>query len=159
MRRTIVAPTMNVVRSQDRRFNVGMSVCRGAGTILMAGVLAGCFGHMKPTSSYFQNVEAPVLLGPVDRIGGGPALATKKVGGYEGEAVAVLAQSESGGYRTTTDIENNAGMARGAARALEGVDNGDIRVGTLRAWSYGYISLMKSTVYVGGSVVKVGGAP
>ena len=131
---------------------------------LLAMALAGCIGHIKPATATLQGIHNPVLIGPVDRIGGGKPFTTKQVGDYEGQSEALLAHSSStsGGYTTTrtTDITDNTGPIVAAVQALEGKgESADIRLSTIRARSYGYLVVAKSRVYLEGSVVLVGDKP
>ena len=135
-----------------------MNTLRLALGTLVVVTCVGCVGHLKPATASFPGVQAPVLLGPVDRIGGGAPLEKTRVRGFSGEAVASLSQSTSGGYTTTTDITNNAAIVVKAVKALADVANGDIRVSEIRARAWGYISVVKTTVHVSGKVYEVGGA-
>jgi hypothetical protein len=131
---------------------------------LLVMALAGCIGHFKPATGTLQGIHNPVLVGPIDRLGGGKPLATKQVGEYEGQAEALLAQSSStsGGWTTTTttDMTDNTGPVVAAVQALAGKgETADIRLSTIRARSYGYLVFIKSRVYLEGSVVLVGDKP
>jgi hypothetical protein len=136
---------------------------------LLAGALltaAGCFGTIKPVSATFQGMNNPVLLGPVDRIGGAAPTRAHKVGDFEGEASSVFAQNQyhrtSGNitYETTETVNrrDESQIQIDALKALSVVGGqGDIRVTTLRTWARGWPTGTKNTVYVEGDVVEVGG--
>jgi hypothetical protein len=126
---------------------------------MAAPVIGGCIAHLSPATGALPAVDQPVLLGPVDHIGGGPAFATTKVREFDGEAKASFGSSTSGGTTTDVTIINNAELNHDALAALSGTgENADIRVTTLRAWGWGYIVKIKNTVYVAGDVVTVGAA-
>jgi hypothetical protein len=129
----------------------------------MAGLLSGCLGHFQPATAGFEGITQPVMLGSVDRIGGGAPLSFTKKGQFEGESKAIYSRSTStsGNIETTTtrDMTDNLQIALDAYAALQasGPDS-EIRVTTLRPWSKGFMVIMKSTVLVAGDVVTVGGA-
>jgi hypothetical protein len=123
-------------------------------------LLAGCFGSLQPATATYQGVLRPVLLGPVDRIGGGPALPTERIASYEGEASAHFARSETQTHVTESQGFDNLTMVVVAVEKLEKVGpSGDIRITQLRAWARGYISFIKNEVRIQGTVVSVGRAP
>jgi hypothetical protein len=122
----------------------------------------GCLGHFQPAAASFEGISQPVMLGSVDRIGGGAPLPTTKTGDFEGESTAIYSRSTSttGNIETTTtrDMTNNLQITLDAQKALQNAGpDGGIRVTTLRPWSKGFIVIVKSTVVVEGDVVKVGG--
>lgn len=125
----------------------------------VAALLGGCVGHMKPVAAHFDGIQQPMMLGSLDRIGGGAPLPVTKAGEFEGEATAVYAQSSNSTSTTTYDAINNLDIYVDAQKALTTAGPGsEIRITTLRNWSKGFISIVKSTVVVEGDVVKVGGA-
>jgi hypothetical protein len=74
------------------------------------------------------------------------------VGDYEGEASAFVASDD---YSTTIGV-NNASMVEAAVQQLDKAgSDGDLRVTKVRAWAWGYISIIKNTVFIKGSVVAV----
>ena len=127
---------------------------------LVTAALAGCVGYVKPATGILQGIRQPVLLTPVDRLGGGKPLPTREVGHFEGQAEALFTQStsQSGGYQVTTthDSTDNTGLSVGAINALaDKGDKADIRLTTIRARSYGWPTGIKSRVYAEGVVVLV----
>lgn len=131
---------------------------------LLTALSAGCVGYVKPATGILQGIHQPVLLTPVDRLGGGKPLPTRQVGEYEGQAEAFFAQSshQSVNYQVTVthDVTDNTGLAVGALKAL--ADKGpqaDIRLTTVRTRSYGWPTGIKSRVYAEGVVVLVGEKP
>jgi hypothetical protein len=136
---------------------------------LLAGAslaVTGCFGTLQPVSATFQGMNNPVLLGPIDRIGGGSSAPARKVGDFEGEASSVFAQNQyhstSGNisYETTETVSRRdaSQIQVDALKALSVVGGqGEIRVTTLRTWARGWPTGTKNTVYVEGDVVDVGG--
>ena len=124
-------------------------------------LLAGCVAHMSPAVATFDGIVQPMVLGNMDRIGGGAPLAVRTVGEFEGKSDAHFSQtSQTSGNITTTTTEkwaNNLEIYENAATALKlGGPNADIRVTTLRTWALGYICCMHNTVYIQGDVVNVG---
>ena len=125
---------------------------------VVGGLVTGCFGTLQPATASFQGVQQPVLLGPVDRIGGGPALPTRKVSGYSGSASALFARSETSTQVTEVTAFDNLTMVKDAVAKLGPVGaGGDLRVTQVRVWAKGFISFIKNTVRVKGNVVAVGG--
>lgn len=121
-------------------------------------LLAGCFGTLQPATANLKGFDRPVLLGPVDRIGGGARLPTRHVAGYEGEATAHFARSESGGTVTESQGFDNLTMVKKAAGKLDQAGpDGELRVTKVRAWGKGFISVIKNSVLVEGEVVAVEG--
>lgn len=114
--------------------------------------VAGCFGTLQPSTATFEGVNRPVLLGPVDRIGGGSALPTRAVGDYEGEAESFVASDD----HSTTLAEDNASLVHAAVELLDKAGpDGDLRVTKVRAWAWGYIRIIKNKVLIKGNVVAV----
>jgi hypothetical protein len=132
-------------------------------TVLLLAVcspaLAGCFGTFQPATATFETVDKPVLLGPIDRIGGGAALKTHHVSDYEGEAISLSAHSETATTTTDTTVIDNVSMVKEARDKLGNAGpTSDIRVTKLRPWAKGYVSFVKNTVLVEGNVVTIEGA-
>lgn len=122
-------------------------------------LLAGCVAHMSPSTANFSGIKRPMMLGNLDRIGGGAPLPSQKVGEFEGKSVAAFSQTHSGGYETTTNLVNNLDIFVDAGKAMVlGGPLAEIRVTTLRTWAFGYLCCLKNTVYVVGDVVSVRGA-
>lgn len=129
-----------------------------AALAIAGGLVTGCFGTLQPATASFQGVQQPVLLGPVDRIGGGPALSTRRVSSYAGSATALFARSESSTHVTETNAFDNLTMVKVAVAKLDPVGpGGDLRVTQVRVWAKGFISFIKNTVRIKGNVVAVGG--
>ncbi len=124
-------------------------------------LLAGCVAHMSPAVATFQGIDQPMMLGNLDRIGGGAPLTARTVGAFEGKSDAHFSQTKStSGNMTTTTTENfvnNLEIYENAVAALKlGGPTADIRVTTLRTWALGYLCCMHNTVYIQGDVVNVG---
>ena len=124
-------------------------------------LLAGCVGHMSPAVATFHGINQPMMLGSLDRIGGGAPLPVRTVGEFEGKSDAHFSQTSSTtGNMTTTTTENwanNLDIYVNAVAALKlGGPAADIRVTTLRTWALGYLCCMHNTVYIQGDVVNVG---
>lgn len=153
-----------IVHDREKRPRAG-----GApGWLLASGLfaVAGCFGTLQPVSATFQGMNNPVLLGPVDRIGGAAPAPARKVGDFEGQASSVFANNEyhstSGNISyTTTETVSRRDESQIQVDALKALSvaggQGDIRVTTLRTWARGWPTGTKNTVYVEGDVVDVGG--
>ena len=81
------------------------------GTLAVASLLAltGCIGHVVPASGTVAGFKQPVLLGPVDRIGGQQKqpLAMTIVGEYEATSKAAFTQSTqtSGSVQYTVETK------------------------------------------------------
>ena len=124
---------------------------------LAPALLAGCVGHMSPALATFQGIQQPMVLGNVDRIGGGPLRPVRTVGQFEGKSDAHFSQtSQTSGNMTTTTTEkwaNNLDIYVNAVTALKlGGPDADIHVTTLRTWALGYLCCMHNTVYMEGDV-------
>ncbi len=124
-------------------------------------LLAGCIAHMSPATATFDHIEQPMVLGNVDRIGGGAPLAARTVGEFEGKSSAHFSNTEHTAgnmtYSVTESSFNNLDIYVNAVNALKlGGPDADIRVTTLRTWSIGYLCCMHNTVYIQGDVVNVG---
>jgi hypothetical protein len=117
-------------------------------------VFGGCFGHLTPATATMSGLDAPVLLGPVDRVGGGKPLATKKVREFEATSKHVFTHSESGGYSTDTEIQESS-LAGEAEYATRGGPYKDIRLTEVKPQAVGVISGVKARVDVEGDVVLV----
>jgi hypothetical protein len=126
--------------------------------------LGGCFSGMQPSLLTLRTINAPVMLSPVDRIGGGTPTPKQKVGDFDGESVSMQAHSEysSGTMVTTVDETkvNNVQVIVEAARALAAAGPGAlIQITKLRVWSRGWPAGVKNTVYIEGDVVRMGAGP
>jgi hypothetical protein len=129
--------------------------------LLVSSVLTGCFGRLQPVTASFRGVPRPMMLSKVTRIGGGTPAARERVGGFEGEAVSMYAESESrsreGNFivttRTQSTIIDNVTLYNAAIRALERAPDAVIRITLLRPWSRGFVSFVRSTVKIEGDVV------
>ena len=124
-------------------------------------LLAGCVAHMSPAVATFEGIQQPMVLGSMDRIGGGAPLAVRTVGDFEGKADAHFSKTNSTvgnvTYSTTESYANSATIYKNADTALKlGGPSADIRVTTLRTWSIGYLCCMHNSVYIQGDVVNVG---
>ena len=143
--------------------NRNESWSRGAAALFALASLGGCVAHMQPAAAGFAGLPQPIMLGSVDRVGGGAPLPMTKTGEFESESKAVFSNSSSttGNVRTTVtrDMTDNLQIVVDAAQALgAGGPDSEMRVTTLRPWSKGYMVIVKSTVMVSADVVKVGGA-
>jgi len=115
---------------------------------------AGCFGHLTPAGATMGGLEAPVLLGPVDHVGGGKPLASDKTGEFEGTAKHSFTHSESNGYSTDTDMSESS-LGAEAEYATRNDKYKDIRLTEVKPQAVGFISGVKARVDVEGDVVKV----
>jgi hypothetical protein len=116
--------------------------------------LGGCFGHLTRATATMSGLEAPVLLGPVDRIGGGKPLPTKTLREFEATSKHVFTQGESGGYSISTEISESS-LAAEAEYATRGNNYKDIRLTEIKPQAVGMISGVKARVDVEGDVVQV----
>jgi hypothetical protein len=121
-------------------------------------LLAGCVGHMSPAIATFQGINQPMVLGSVDRIGGGALRPSRTVGQFEGKSAAHFSNTEqtvgNTTYTTTEKWANSLDIYVNAVNALKlGGPDADIRVTTLRTWALGYLCCMHNTVYIEGDVV------
>jgi hypothetical protein len=98
-------------------------------TIVLALGAAGCAAH--PTLS-FPNVPAPVLLGPVDRVGGGQADATERR--PMNVEVERWASATRYGYRGRFDDERKASFA--ALVATDAKRDADVRIHEVSAGAW-----------------------
>src|SRR5450631_3309670 len=117
-------------------------------------LLAGCFGHLTPAGATMAGLDAPVLLGPVDHVGGGKPLTTSSVGEFEATSKHAFTNSESGGYSYTVRSEESS-MGAEAEYATRNDKYKDIRLTEVKPQAVGFISGVKSRVDVEGDVVKV----
>jgi hypothetical protein len=129
--------------------------------VVAPALLAGCVAHMSPAVAKFDGIEQPMMLGSMDRIGGGAPLAVRTVGEFEGKADAHFSKTDqtvgNTTYSTTESWSNSREIYKNAVKALElGGPSADIRVTTLRTWAIGYLCCMHNTVYIQGDVVNVG---
>ena len=122
--------------------------------LALPAVAAGCFGHITPAKATMAGLDAPVMLGPVDHVGGGRALASSKVGEFEATAKHTLTNSDSGNYTVSVDI-NESSLGAEAEYATRNDNYKDIRLTEVKPQSVGFISRVKSRVDVEGDVVKV----
>jgi len=130
----------------------------GLALAFLATPLAGCFSGFQPSLLTMQGIKKPIMLTPVDRIGGGAPLPTQKVGEYEGESISIHTEHEDSQYRYSFTKVNNVQAIVDAQKALAKTGpNGAIKVNTLRAWARGWPAGVKNTVYIDGDVVNVGG--
>jgi hypothetical protein len=125
-----------------------------AGLLPLVLGLAGCFGHLTPAEATMSGLEAPVLLGPIDHVGGGKPLSSEKVGEFEATAKHVASHSESGGYSIDTDISESS-LGPEAEYATRNDKYKDIRLTEVKPQAVGVISSVKARVDVEGDVVKV----
>jgi hypothetical protein len=133
--------------------------------LLPVTLLAACVGHLQPERATFQGIPRPIMLSGVDRIGGGAPAPARRVAGFDGEAVSLVAHSESRTETattvttTTTDttLVNNVDLYNAAIEALQPGPDLAIVITKLRPWARGYISFIKNTVMIEGDVVVVGG--
>jgi hypothetical protein len=117
-------------------------------------LLAGCFGHLTPAGATMAGLDAPVLLGPIDHVGGGKPLTTSRVGEFEATAKHVVTNNDSGGYTYTVDSSESS-MGAEAEYATRNDKYKDIRLTEVKPQAVGVISGVKSRVDVEGDVVKV----
>jgi hypothetical protein len=127
---------------------------------LVALPLVGCFSGMQPSLMTLQSVKKPVMLTPVDRIGGGAPLPSQKTGEFEGESVALFTHSESyeGATVDRTKIDNVQVVVDAQKALAQAGPDSEIKVTTLRAWARGWPAGVKNTVHIEGDVVTMGGA-
>ena len=116
--------------------------------------LCGCFGHLTPAGATMAGIDAPVLLGPVDHVGGGKPLTTSKLKDFEATAKHSFTHSESGGYSTDTEISESS-LSQEAEYATRNDKYADIRLTEVKPQTVGFISGVKSRVDIEGDVVKV----
>jgi hypothetical protein len=99
-------------------------------------------------------IDAPVLLGPVDHVGGGKPLASDTTGEFEATAKHVYTRSESGGYVYETEIAESE-MDQQAEYATRGDKYKDIRLTEVKPQAVGVFGMAKARVDVEGDVVRV----
>ena len=116
--------------------------------------LSGCFGHLTPATATMSGLAAPVLLGPVDRVGGGKPLPVKTLREFEATSKHVFSHSESGGYSVDTEISESS-LAAEAEYATRGSSYKDIRLSEIKPQAVGVISSVKARVDVEGDVVQL----
>ncbi len=116
--------------------------------------LTGCFGHLSPAQASMGRVEAPVLLGPVDHVGGGPPLAFEKTGDFEASAKHINTHSEDANYTYDTEIVESDTNAQ-AEYATRGDAFKDIRLTEIKPQAVGVLVSSKSRVDLYGDVVRV----
>ena len=116
--------------------------------------LAGCFGHLTPAGASMAGLSAPVLLGPVDHVGGGKPLATTKIKDFEATAKHSFTNSQSDGYSTTVEISESS-LSAEAEYATRNDKYADIRLTEVKPQAVGFISGVKSRVDVEGDVIRV----
>jgi hypothetical protein len=116
--------------------------------------LGGCFGNLTPATATMAGLSAPVLLGPVDRVGGGKPLATKTLREFEATSRHLQTHSESGGYSIDTEIAESS-LAPEAEYAVRGSDYKDIRLTEVKPQAVGWFVGVKARVDVEGDVVQV----
>lgn len=122
--------------------------------LLALPLLTGCFGHLTPAGATMAGLDAPVLLGPVDHVGGGAQLTTSKVGEFEATAKHAFTNSESGGYSVSVDSSESS-LGAEAEYATRNDSYKDIRLTEVKPQAVGFVSGVKSRVDVEGDVVKV----
>lgn len=106
--------------------------------VLAAG-LAGCH----PSTLEAPLVPNPVLLGPVDRVGGHRADSGRTLRSIEGEASDRVSSSKdaASGVRTTTAIHEGSGsIATQILQATEGRSDRDVRIDAVPAGAYAMVS-------------------
>lgn len=132
---------------------------RSLGVIAVIAIGAASFGCNSPGSvAAFPGVKTPVMLGPKDRIGSGPALATSKQGEFESEAVFSFTQRETQSYsETLTEWTGSGKLGADARSATSNSEAVDIRLTDVMPAGYTVFSGMKVKSYVSveGEVVKV----
>jgi hypothetical protein len=116
--------------------------------------LSACFGHLTPAEATMAAVEAPVLLGPVDRVGGGKPLPYEKTGEYEATSKHSFSHQESGGYSYDTQIIESE-TNQEAEYATRGDRYKDIRLTEVKPQAVGVIAVVKARVDGEGDVVRV----
>ncbi len=102
-------------------------------------------------------IEAPVLLGPVDRVGGGTPLKVEELRDFEATSRHLASHSESGGYSTDITIVESD-MRQEAEYATRGDSRKEIRLTEVKPQAVGVLVSVKARVDVEGRVVRVSGA-
>jgi hypothetical protein len=116
-------------------------------------MVSGCFGHLTPAAAS-SNIEAPILLGPVDHVGPGGRLATEPVREFEATAKHSASHHESGGYSIDTDISESS-VSKEAEYATRGSQFLDIRLAEIKPQAVGVWTGVKARVDLEGQVVRV----
>jgi hypothetical protein len=124
-----------------------------AGTLSFGWLVSGCFGHLTPATAT-SNIEAPILLGPVDHVGSGPNLQTENVREFESTAKHTASHSESGGYSYDVEISESS-VNTEAEYATRGNKYLDIRLTEIKPQAVGVWTGVKARVDLEGQVVKV----
>lgn len=124
-----------------------------ASTFSLGWLMSGCFGHLTPATAT-SNIEAPILLGPVDHVGPGPNLQTENVREFESTAKHTVSHSESGGYSYDTEISESS-VNTEAEYVTRGNKYLDIRLTEIKPQAVGVWAGVKARVDLEGQVVKV----
>jgi hypothetical protein len=140
----------------------------GTWTLLLLGlpcITLACSG--KQAHASFPVTDTPVLLGPVDRIGGGTALSTQTVGRYDNAASQMEVHTENSRERTMKTRETLDGyMDKKLFLEHQPGPNHDLRVQELNvgadssAWILLLMGVYNANAFVGvhGDVVTTKGA-
>jgi hypothetical protein len=99
-------------------------------------------------------LDAPVLLGPVDRVGGGAPLKVEEVREFEATSRHLASHSESGGYSTDITIVESD-LSQEAEYATRGDSRKEIRLTEVKPQAVGVLVSVKARVDVEGRVVRV----
>ena len=118
--------------------------------------VTGCFGHITPAEATMAGIEAPVLLGPVDHVGGGAPLKVEELRDFEATSRHLASHSESGGYSTDIRIVE-LDMRQEAEYATRGDSRKEIRLTEVKPQADGVLVSVKARVDVEGQVVRVSG--
>lgn len=130
------------------------AILLGAGAVL----LSGCFGRLSPAGASVGGFRQPVLLGPVDRIGGTEPRVVEKVGTYDAVSKAAFSQRSDSRYQYTIETVDETEPYTHAVRALAGKgERADLRLKMIRAWSRGYFFGLSNKVALEADAVLVGG--
>lgn len=132
--------------------------------VVVMSSMTACAG--KQAQASFPMTKVPVLLGPVDRIGGGPLLPTEKTGEYDKAAYDMELHTETGDTRKTKLGESLDGyMDKELYIKHQPQPNQDLRVKELNvsadssAWILLLVAVFNANAYVGvhGDVVATKG--
>jgi hypothetical protein len=107
-------------------------------TLLLVGLLgvAGC----APSTLEAPLVPNPVLLGPVDRVGGHRAGQDRTLGTIEGEASSSFSASRSGGVQTASAFHQGASaIAADVLATTQGRPERDVRIDEIPAGAYAFV--------------------
>ncbi|HEY2407338.1 MAG TPA: hypothetical protein VGI10_15110 [Polyangiaceae bacterium] len=120
---------------------------------LAISLLPSCFGHLTPAVAS-AHIDAPMLLGPVDHVGGGAALQTQPVREFESTSKHTFTHSDNGTITVDADMRES-NVSQEAAYATRGDRQLDIRLTEIKPQAVGVWTGIKARVDLEGQVVRV----